>query len=102
MKPWLVVAAIVVGIALLGYGLHRAALWAERKGWIYYRNRRGRGVNLGFLDQIYQPAMEHVIEEETQERTVADQAESGDDAGDEGETEPGSPPDRASWIDPDA
>lgn len=80
MTTALIVAAAVVAVGLVLFGLDQLGLWAERRGWLYYRHDKGRGaVNLGFLDQIYQPSMEHVIEEETAERTVADQAESGDD-----------------------
>lgn len=88
MTTALVIAGVVVALLLVGFGLDRLGLWAERKGWVYYRTRRGKGpVNLGLLDQIYQPSMEHVIEEETQERTFGETIESADpndpDAGDD-------------------
>jgi hypothetical protein len=80
MATVLIVTAVVVAVGLVLFGLDQLGLWAERRGWLCYRHEKRRGaVNLGFLDQIYQPSMEHVIEEETTERTVADQDESGDD-----------------------
>lgn len=37
------------GLAALAglYGLHRIALWAERRGWIYYGNKHGSSGALG-------------------------------------------------------
>ena len=72
---WLIVMA--AGCALV-YGLHRAALWAEERGWIYYRNRRGPAPWLGSLEAIYNPEVEHVIEETSAEKIRADQDDSGD------------------------
>lgn len=43
---WVLLAA---GGALLLYGLHRLALWAEARGWIYYRQARGGGAGAGIL-----------------------------------------------------
>lgn len=75
----LIIAAVSGGIVAAAWGVDRMARWAERRGWIYYRDEnRPRGVNLGFLDQIYQPSMEHVIEQEIMEQTVADEDESGE------------------------
>ncbi len=70
----------VVAVAAL-YGLHRLALVAERRGWLYYRNtRRPLGVGLGLLAAIYNPAVEHVVDEGTSARARLDEAdhESGD------------------------
>lgn len=76
---WWIVAAVAVGLVVL-YGLHRAALWAEGRGWIFYRDKdRGRPMPIGILDSIYQPSMEHVYVEAGEEAIRADQAESGDD-----------------------
>ncbi len=72
---WIVLA--VAACALL-YGLHRAALWAEERGWVYYRNRRGPAPWLGSLEAIYKPEVEHVIEETSAQQIRADQDESGD------------------------
>lgn len=81
---WLIAAGVVIAVAAGLYGLHRAALWAERRGWIFYRDEdRGRPMPMGILDSIYQPSMEHVYEEAGEEAIRADQAESGDGEDDE-------------------
>ncbi len=68
-----VVAAIVVAVL---FGLHRLALWAERRGWLYYRNSsRPRGAGLGLLAPIYNPAVEHVVEERTSARARRDETD---------------------------
>lgn len=89
----LLVAAGV--LALLAYVAHRAALWAESRGWIYYRQRpRFRGSSLGYLEEIYNPAMHHVMEERDSEHAIGSQEESGDgpDAGAGNGTTPSSAP----------
>lgn len=74
---WLLIAAI---LALVLYGTHRLALWADRKGWIYYKTKpRFRGSSLGLIESVYNPAMEHVVEERGGERARGSQDESGDD-----------------------
>jgi hypothetical protein len=76
---WITLIVVVVGLVALGYGLHRLALWAEGRGWIYYKNkRRPGGVGLSLIGQIYQPSIEHAVEEEQSERIKADQDDSGD------------------------
>lgn len=65
---------------LLAYLAHRAALWAEARGWIFYKKKpRFRGSTLGFLEEIYNPSMQHVMEERDSERGSGSQEESGDD-----------------------
>lgn len=77
---WLVIIVALIAAALAGYGLKWAIRRAGRRGWIYTKeNPRPRGAGtLGLLEQIYQPSMEHVIEERSSERIRADQDESGD------------------------
>ena len=66
-----IVAFILGGVAGLGvllYGAHRFLLYAERRGWVYYKHKRapaGAG-SLAFMElmKIYSPEIEHVIEEE--------------------------------------
>ena len=80
--PIVLVCVIAGGVAVLGYVLHRIALHAERRGWIYYRERPPlRGSTLGYLEEIYNPAMHHVMEERDHERGAASQEESGDGPG---------------------
>ena len=68
METVFIVGGIVVGLALLLYGAHRFLLYAERRGWVYYKHKRapaGSGA-LAFMElmKIYRPEIEHVIEEE--------------------------------------
>lgn len=81
--PWTVLTVGLLVIAAVGaalYGLHRFALWAEARGWIYYKTkRRPPGAGLGLIGQLYQPSIEHKVEEQQSQRIKADQAESGDD-----------------------
>ena len=69
----------VVGAVVLLYGLHRVALWAEDRGWIFYKHKRGPAPWLGTLESIYKPEVEYVVEEESARRIRADQDESGAD-----------------------
>jgi len=58
---------------------------AGERGWVYNRyNPRPRGMGtLGLIEEIYQPAMEYLVEERASERARGSQDESGDkpDAG---------------------
>jgi hypothetical protein len=57
--------AIFVGAIL--YVIHRLALWAEERGWIFYRHKRATGGTMGTalleLQTILEPTKRHVIEE---------------------------------------
>ena len=79
MMVWIVAAGALVAVVILLYALHCAAIWAEHRGWIYYKNkRRPGGVGLSLIGQIYQPSIEHVVEEEQSTKVKADQDDSGD------------------------
>lgn len=72
----------VIGIALVltvvAAVTHFSLLWMARHGWVYYRSDdRPRPSSLGLIEEIYQPSIEHVIDEEARERTIADQEASG-------------------------
>jgi len=71
--------AIAAGVVLvLGYGLHRLALWAEGRGYIYYKAKaKFKGSSLGLIEGIYNPSVEHVVEERSSERARGSQDESG-------------------------
>ncbi len=70
---------ILVGtpLALLGvlFLIDRLGVWAERRGWIYWRKPRpktvGRAV-LGALQEIVEPEIRHVIEATEQDRVRID------------------------------
>jgi hypothetical protein len=68
MEIALTVGGIMLGLAVLFYGAHRFMLYAEQRGWVYYKHKRapaGSGA-LAFMElmKIYRPEIEHVIEEE--------------------------------------
>ena len=60
---------ILIGsIVILGlFLLDRLGLWAERRGWVYYRHRRSSGGAMGnaFLElqSFFEPAKRPIIEE---------------------------------------
>jgi len=71
------------GLALVAlYGAHRFALWAEGRGWIYYRTHRmpvgSAGMAMLEVTSLLDPAAEHVIEEVRGEQARAEDAESGE------------------------
>lgn len=71
---------LIIGTAVLVvlYCLHRLALHAESRGWIFYKTRPPRVRMLGMLEELVDPRVEYTIEEETSEAIRADQAESGE------------------------
>ena len=75
----MVAAAILLSLALAIYGGHRLLTWAERRGWVYYRSAdRPRPRPLGILEEVYDPSMAHVVDEQVTKETEASQAESGE------------------------
>lgn len=75
---WLaIVTAVVALVGLLGSRLSR---WAGDRGWVYNKhNPRGRGTGtLPIFDEIFQPSIRHVIEEESSQRVAAVVDESGE------------------------
>jgi hypothetical protein len=75
---WVLIAAAAV---LAWYGLHRLAVWAEARGWIFYKNKRGPlgGFGMALIDATtpFAPEIEHSIEEQQSERMRADVTRSG-------------------------
>jgi lipoate-protein ligase A len=70
-KDWAMVLLLVLSIAAALYGLHRAALWLEARGLLYYRKQRpvggGAGV-FGVLHEIYEPSIKQVITAKDEKR----------------------------------
>ncbi len=69
---------VLATVLVLGFLLD--SRWAAKRGWVFNRHNprpRGSGIPM-LLDQIYQPSIEHMIEEQTSESIRADQDESGD------------------------
>ena len=62
-------------------GVIASSRWAGKRGWFYNKHNprpTGAGLQPGPFDEIYQPSVHHVIEEEAAQRIRADQDESGD------------------------
>ena len=77
MFPWLKLTLLLLAIPLALYLLHRFMLYAERRGWIYYRKRPPGSATTGrvFLtefQQLVEPEIRHVQEHERQQRAVID------------------------------
>lgn len=72
------VLIIVVGAVVALYALHRLALYAESRGWIFYKTRPPRVRMLGFLEELVDPRSEYTIEEQASREIMADHEESGD------------------------
>ena len=67
MRLLVVAVAVIAALA----AMDQLFLWMERRGWIYWRHRKRdpRGTLLGPIDNVFNPAHEHVVEQqETQER----------------------------------
>lgn len=74
---FIVLAVVTVALVLAAIALSR---WAGRRGWVYNKHNprpAGSGAPM-MLDELYQPSIEHVIEEQSSEAIRADQTESGD------------------------
>ena len=79
MLAYVPFVAIAVAIAFAPFANTR---WAGERGWVYNKyNPRppGMGRTLGLLEEMFQPGIEHVVEEQTAEAIRTDQDESGDD-----------------------
>ncbi|WAL43323.1 hypothetical protein OFA60_01790 [Actinomyces naeslundii] len=68
----LLVAVLVLMAALAA--VDQLFLWMERRGWIYWRRRKPdpRGAVLGPIDNVFNPAHEHVVEQQETEERLAD------------------------------
>ena len=78
MQVFLVIVGIVAVLALVGLAIHVVLTWADRRGWVYYRNPgRRMPPSLGLLEEIYQPSISHVVDQQVTEDTEADQDPSG-------------------------
>lgn len=78
-----VIALVALGVAAI-YALHRLAIWAEDRGWIYYRKGHGRSSSassaISELQSLFHPASQHAIEERHRIELTRDQP--GDDSDD--------------------
>lgn len=79
MNPILIALAVVVVLVIAAVVVHLVLTWMERRGWIWYRTKdRPRPSSLGLIEEIYQPSIEHVVEQQVSEDTEADQAALGE------------------------
>ena len=77
--PWLLIIGALAVLSFIALTTHLLLTWFDRRGWVYYRNPGApKGRSLGMLEEIYQPSISHVVDEESREATEADQSESGD------------------------
>ena len=78
MRPALTVVAAILGL----WGLHRFLSYAEERGWIYYRKKRGSygglGVTSTFLN-MYDPSRKHLQEVVREGEWKRDEDDDGDD-----------------------
>jgi hypothetical protein len=75
-------AVWIIGIVVALFALDRAGLWAESRGWIYWRKvkRKGSaGAALFTLNSVFDPSAHHVAEAR-EERAMEDE-DTGDDDG---------------------
>ena len=63
----------VAAIAALA-AVDQLFLWMERRSWIYWRRRKRdpRDALLGPIDNIFNPAHEHAVEQQETEELLAD------------------------------
>ena len=71
--------ALLAALALcVLYCLHRLGLWAERRGWIYYRDKHGGSGTLSnaFLEvhSFFDPSKRYVLEEKTRDESEAQES----------------------------
>ena len=72
--------AVSVGLLVLAYGLHRLALWLERRGWLYYIHRRPQVSMIASFASAFDPALRRILEMK-QERHRLEEDLSGDGLG---------------------
>ena len=78
---WLLVALIAA--LVVGRAGSRLSRWAGERGWVYNKHnprKPGSGAgSLGLFEEVFQPSVRHVIEEQSSERLRTEQDESGDE-----------------------
>ena len=83
MQTVLIAAAVVA----LFWGLHRFLSYAEDRGWVYYRKKRGSygglGVTSNFLN-MYDPSRRHLQQAVREAEWKRDEDDDGDGDGEGG------------------
>ena len=99
MKYTLIGLAVLAGLGAV-YGLHRIALWAERRGWIYYLTKHGSSGALGnallAAQAIIEPSAKHVLEERMKDDLEAEESGDPPDPGKSDAAQHGAPADGTS------
>ena len=79
MSTFLLAIAVLGVLTVVAVVVHLILTYADHRGWVYYRNpHRQASRSVGLLEEIYQPSISHVIEEEAGAESRADVSESGD------------------------
>jgi len=67
---WIKTIGFLLIVGLVLYGLHRFSLWAEERGWIYYKNKKPKGGTLGNalleIQSYFEPDKQHILELRTE------------------------------------
>ena len=79
----LYVLLALIALAIIVFLVDRLLLWMERKGWIYYRTLEPRikgGVRgvMGTFQEMVQPEIRHVREDQEQRKAVTDDLDRSD------------------------
>lgn len=76
---WIVIAVgVFVALVVAAAVVHVTLTWADRRGWVWYRNaNRPPPHTLGLIEEIYHPAISNVVDEEVREASDAETPESG-------------------------
>lgn len=82
MNTWVLALLVILVLAIIALLTHLLLTSFDKRGWVYYRNPGApKGSSLGLLEEIYQPSVTHVTEQQTLEDSLRDQTESGDPDG---------------------
>lgn len=89
MPRWLLISCWASAVLAALWGLDRLLLWAEARGWIYYRKKRGTGSRLGsaFLEvqSLLEPDKRHVAQIRKDQNLPAPGSDAPPEPGDAGE-----------------
>jgi hypothetical protein len=70
---------IVGGLAAL-FGLHRLALWLEKRGWLFYKHKKPSSSAASCfvaLQQVLEPPIQHVLHVKDEKRHQAEEKAPG-------------------------
>jgi hypothetical protein len=79
MSSFVLAVAVIVVLGVVALLTHLLLTVFNKRGWVYYRNPEApRGSWLGLIEEIYQPSVTHVADQQNLEESHRDQTESGD------------------------